>query len=66
MVDHGGDAGVGPDILGGLYHVDDGVDGQNDAQDSDGRTYARHQREGEEITPHGNTGIADGGDDGNE
>ena len=27
VVDHGGDAGVGPDILGGLYHVDDGVDG---------------------------------------
>lgn len=59
-VDHCGYAGVGPDVLGGFDHVDDGVDGQDDAEDGDGGTYARHEREGEEVAAHGYAGIANG------
>ena len=30
-VNHGGHTGVGPDVFGRFNHVDDGVDGQDDA-----------------------------------
>ena len=66
VVGHGADAGVGPDIDGGLNHVDYGIYGKYDAHDGNGGTDACHQREGQEEASHGDAGIADGGDDGNE
>ena len=66
VVSHCADAGVGPYVFGGFHHVDDGVDGQDDAEDGDRGTDARHQRERQEEAAHGDTCIADGGDDGDE
>ena len=66
MVGHRTDAGVGPYVFGCFHHIDDGVDGQDDAEDGNGGTDARHQRERQEEATHGDTGIADGRDDGDE
>ena len=66
MVGHRTDAGVRPYVFGCFHHVDDGVNGQDDAEDGDRGTDARHQRERQEEAPHGDTSIADGGDDGDE
>lgn len=66
MVGHSCDAGVAPHVLSRLHHIDDSVDGQDDAHDADGCPLTGHQREGEEVTAHGHTCIADGrhhGDD---
>ncbi len=43
VVHHCGDAGVGPHVFGSFDHIDDGVDGEDDAEDGDGGTDARHQ-----------------------
>ncbi len=64
--DEGTYTGVAPYVLGCLYHVDDGEDGEDDAHDAYGGTDACHEGEGEEVAPHGNASIADGGDDGDE
>ena len=66
VVHHCGNAGVGPHVFGCFDHIDDGVDGEDDAEDGDGGTDARHQGEGEEIAAHGHTGIADGREDGDD
>jgi hypothetical protein len=66
VICHGAHAAVGPYILCRLYHVDDSIDGEDDTHDADGRTLTGHQREGEKITTHGHTGIADGRDDGDD
>ena len=66
LVHHCADAGVGPDVLGSLYHVDDGIDGQDDSHDADRGVDTRHEGEREEIAAHRYAGIAYGGKDGDE
>ncbi len=66
FVDHSADAGVRPYIFGSLDHVDDGIDRQDDAHDSERCSLSGHQREGQEIAAHGDSSIADCRKDGNE
>ena len=40
VVCHRTDAGIRPYIFGGFHHVDDGIDGQDDAQNGNGGTDA--------------------------
>ena len=40
VVGHRTDAGVGPYVFSRFHHVDDGIDGQDDAEDGDGGTDA--------------------------
>lgn len=40
---HRTDAAVGPDVDGGLDHIDDGVDGEDNAQDGNGGADTRHE-----------------------
>ena len=58
MVGHCADAGVWPDILGGLDHVEDGVGGKDDSHYSDRRAGTGHQRQSEEIAAHRYSCIA--------
>ena len=60
VIRHGADATVGPHVLCRLYHVDDGIDREDDAHDAYGRALPGHQREGEKIAAHGHAGIAYG------
>ena len=64
VVCHRTDAGIRPYIFGCFHHVDDGIDGHDDAQNGDGSTDARHQRECQEEAAHGDSRVADGGNDG--
>ena len=66
VICHGTDTGVGPYILGCFHHVYYRINGQNDTQNGNGSAYARHQRECEEITTHGHTGITYSREDGDE
>ncbi len=66
FVDDCADAGVRPYVFRGFDHVDNGVNRQDYAKDFDWRPDAGHKREGKKIASHGDSGIADGGDDGNE
>lgn len=64
MVCHGTDTGIAPYVDSSLHHIYNGIDGEDDAEDGDRGVDARHQGEGEEVAPHGNTSIADGRDNG--
>ena len=66
MVGHGTDSRVGPDVFGCFDHVDDGVDRQDDTHDADRRTDAGHERQSQEVAAHGDAGVADGSQDGDE
>ena len=66
MVGHGADGRIGPDVFSGFNHVDDGVDRQDDTHDADGGTDAGHERQGQEVAAHGDAGITDGSQDGDE
>ena len=44
LIYHGADTGVGPYILCRLYHVDNGIDWQDDAHDADRSIDTGHQR----------------------
>ena len=45
VVGHRTDTGVGPYVFGRFHHIDDGIDGQDDAKDGNRGTDARHERE---------------------
>ena len=60
VIDHCCYTRVAPYVLCRLYHVDDSINGENDAKHRYGSTDARHERQRKEKTPHGNTRIADG------
>ena len=66
MVGHCANAGVGPNVFCGFNHIDDGVNRQDDTHDADGGTDAGHERQGQEVAAHGDTGITDGSQDGDE
>lgn len=66
MVGHCANAGVGPNVFCGLNHIDDGVNRQDDTHDADGGTDAGHERQGQEVAAHGDAGITDGSQDGDE
>ena len=65
-INHRTDAAVGPDVDGGLDHIDDGVDGEDESHQRYGGSDTGHEREGEEIATHRDTGIAYCRDDGDE
>ena len=66
LVGHRADAGVGPDVFGGFYHVDDGIDREDDAHNADWGASASCKGEGKEIAAHWYSGIAYGREDGEE
>lgn len=66
VLGHAADARVGPHVFGGLNHVDDRVDRQNDAHEADGGADAAHQGQGQKVAAHGDAGVADGRQDGHE
>ena len=57
MVGHRCNAGVRPYVFGCLYHVYDGIYGKYYSHNCNRRTYARHEREGEEEATHRHSGI---------
>ena len=59
MVGHRADGGVGPDVLSRLDHVDDRVDRQDDTHEAERCAEGAHEREGQEVAAHRDTGIAD-------
>ena len=61
FVGHGADAGVGPHVFGGFNHVDDSINRKNNAHDADGRANGTHEGKGQEVTAHGDAGVADSG-----
>lgn len=66
VVGHSTDGRVGPNVFCCFDHVDDGVDRQDNPHNANGRTDGGHEGQGEEVAAHGDTGIADGSEDGYE
>ena len=66
LVHHGAYTTVRPYVLSRLYHINDGIDRQDDAHDADRSVHARHQGEGQEVATHWDTGIAHCRQDGDE
>lgn len=66
MIDHRADGSVGPDVFRCFYHVDNRVNRQDDAHDADWRAGATHEGERQEIAAHGDAGVSDGREDGDD
>ena len=66
MVGHCADRGVRPDIFGRLNHVNNRVDRQDDTHEAERCAEGTHERESQEVAAHGDAGVADGSQDGDE
>lgn len=62
MVGHRAYRCVRPDIFGRFNHINDGVNRQDDAHETDGSADGTHQRQRQKVAAHGDTGIADSGE----
>ena len=62
MIRHRADAGVRPDILCRLDHIDDGIDRKDEPHDADRRADTAHERERQEVASHRYARIADSGE----